>query len=551
MTTPEGSRGFFQGEQEERNFLRNEFGLIRVDPIGERGLPYFAYLSEFDGWAVEKESFLGKWLDFSPVKRLKGVAQLGLNRNFPLPNTHTRFDHSAELTVRTVLSLRQLARDHREEFLKMSSGYSLNLAPNLSGREKEEEQILKAIKLGAIYAASHDIATPAGGDGIKYVFGLDDDQDLPDVLSWNSAEFSRLCQEDGFDPETIAPIFTKIAQRNDEGILGQLIHKSGGENRGFDLDSICYTLMDAWRCLDFFQRDPFPDNKTARVAGEIGQASKGDIIQEQFQGLARGFEERHRELNRQARGYIGLYQRLLTDFCLNGLPCNLDNLDPRVSFGPTGRVLFFQDFVSFTQLVLKEEKVVFTDPYRMDRLWLLNNFLVDYLYFHPSLLGPEIGLMTYIRSQRGDPVSSGEKRYLLTVDDHRLLEDLKKNSPRVAYWFSNLASLGWEGSNLACKSPYVRYLSESADTDEACVFTNILLEIKKMPTRLGTPVLASGETRNLGEVFPNRGEDIEKRKRHMAFINNIFPAWSRPLSIRFTDEYIHSQRHRLEREPYW
>lgn len=272
---------FSQEKERENIFLREKFGLVKVDLQKDRGLPKFAYISEFDGWAVERELFLGRWLEFAPVQRLRGIHQLGLNRDFPLPNSHTRFEHSAELTIRSTLQLWRLSSHFREEFLKMSSDYPLNLNPHLSEKERQEEQISKTVKLGAIYAALHDIATPAGGDTVKYIVGLDDDRDLPQVLNWNFAEFAQLCQKDGFDPEEVIKLFTRLAKRKEKGILGQLIHCSGGENRSFDLDSLCYTLMDAQVVLGLSWDKPL-ENKETRVIKEELEATAQGLKKQQF-----------------------------------------------------------------------------------------------------------------------------------------------------------------------------------------------------------------------------------------------------------------------------
>lgn len=581
MPKPEvrGFSEFSQEDQREREFLRKTFGLVQVDSQKERGTPRFAYISEFDGWAVERESFLGRWLEFSPVRRLRGIRQLGLNRDFPLPNPHTRFEHSAEVSVRAVLVLSHLARDFREEFLTLSSNYPFNLNPDLSGKEKEDEQIFKTIKLGAIYAANHDDATPAGGDAVKYIFGLDDDRDLSRILGWNFAEFSRLCREDGFDAEEVIKLFTRLAKRKDKGILGQLIHCPGGKNRGFDLDSICYTLMDAqvslglsWEGLDHRLRD----DRFARAVKEVlePKIERGDLSPEllpaaleinrqegsaihwELEMTAAYLKEQQKELGLRGREWVMTHGRELRSLHRHNSPYPYISLP---SFRPQAppQFLALKDFSPFSSLALKEGKVVFTDPHRVNNLWLLQDFLAEHIYFSPSVLGPEAGLAAQVKFNRGayrEGVSPPEKerRFLLTTSDDDLLKFLKENEPSLAYWFSDLAALGWEGGNLGRGARPVISLDVGAiEPDIVLTYLYALLMMRKMPSRLDTPVLVLGEVRRYGEVFPDRKKEIKKRAMRQGWLTENIPYWARPRLILYGDECNPLERHLLERMPHW
>lgn len=534
---PGKSRDSSQERQETASFsFRKEFGLVKVGPQRDWGLRNLVCISEFDGWAIEEESFLGRWLEFSPIKRLRGVHQLGLNRYFPLPNNHTRFDHSAEVALRTVLALSCLARDFRKEFLALSQGYSLNLNPQLSGKKRENEQISKTIKLGAIYAANHDIATPAGGDAIKYIVDLDDDRDLPMVLSWHEKDFAALCQEDGFNPEEVTKLFIKLAQRKEEGILGQLIHCSGQEDRGFDLDSICYTLMDAQVCLGFFRM-----RQDSRL-----------VIQTELGKAASYLDKQQEELNQRARRWVEAYKEELNRHHQHGVPypyIDLPFLRPQKP--PQFLNLNLEDFSCFDSLALKDGRVVFADSLKLNNLFLLADFLARYVYFSPASLGPEIGLAVDIEFDREKtPFSKKEKYYLLTVDDHSFLENLKKNSPNWAYWFSDLASLGWEESgNLARGTHHTLAFHDFPKKSvEANLYLKKLFSIKQLPSRLATPLSVSGGTKGLGEIFPQSRERIEEARGKTGLLTDTLPFWARPPFFwMFADEYLRPERYRLER----
>lgn len=544
MPGPEAreSPEFSKEERGEREFLRRTFGLVQVNPIKDRGVPQLAYISEFDGWAVERESFLGKWLEFAPVKRLRGICQLGLNRDLPLPNPHTRFEHSAELAIRSTLQLRRLSSPHfREEFLRMSSHYPLNFNPHpfVSQETRKDIQILQTIKLGAIYSALHDIATPAGGDTVKYIFGLDDDRDFPQVLNWNFAEFAQLCQEDGFDPEEAIRLFTGLAKRKDKGVLGQAIHCPGGENRSFDLDSLCYTLMDAQVALGLSWDQPEENKKTP------------EIIREELEATAKDLKKQQKEINQQVRDLVKPHERTLREAFLRGLPPNLE-----IFVFPKVRkpALALSDFDPFSSLALQEGRAVFTDPRRLANLWLLQDFLATNLYFSPQTLGPEVGLAATLLSERENrPFSEKEKRYLLTVDDWRLWENLQRNFPSSAYWFSNLAAWGWEGENLGRgASPSVFFLGGTVvSPDEIGSYLAALLKIRKIPTRFATPVSVLGEVRNLRKVLPDEVRELRKRKRRQGELRDLFPRWTRPTHWVWADEFARPERHNLERQPYW
>lgn len=544
---PKNSGDFFR-ENPKAVSLRREFGLVKVDSRWGRGLSNLAHISEFDGWAIEKESFLGRWLEFAPVRRLRGVHQLGLNRCFPLPNNHTRFDHSAEVALRTTLVLSRLARDFQEEFLALSQSYPLNLNPQLSGKERENEQIVKTIKLGAIYAASHDIATPAGGDGIKYIVGLDDDRDFPMVLSCRREDFTRLCQEDGFNPEDVAELFVQLAQRKEKGILGQLIHCSGGdsgrEDRGFDLDSICYTLMDAQSCLGLSRRQQ--DSRSPEVIPQ-----EGFVIQTELERTGSYLDKQQGELNQRALGWLRAHEGELRQCYQYDLPY------PYIDF-PLFRPqrppqsLNMEDFSCFNSLALQDGKVVLTDPQKLNNLFLLADFLARYVYFSPACLGPELSLAANIEFEREKTsFSEKEKHYLLTVDDHSFLENLKENSPNWVYWFSDLASLGWEGSNLARGNNRQISFRETSPFGIEQDYLNKLLTIKKIPSRLATLLLASGEIKVLEEVFPQSRERIKKAGRTAGFLTDAFPRWTRPpFSWIFADEYLRPERYQIEKQSF-
>lgn len=539
---------FSQSEKKEKDFLQREFGLRKVE--NEADSSGLAYISKIDGWAIEKESFLGRWLESAPVKRLRGVSQLGLNRYFPLPNFHTRFDHSSEVALRSVLELSRLARNFREEFLKMSADYPLGLNPQVLGKEEKDEQILKVIKLGAIYAINHDVATPAGGDGVKYIFDLDDDRDLLEVIKWNFEEYSRLCREDGFDPDKILALFTKLARREDEGILGQLIHRSGRKDRGFDMDSICYTLMDAQNCLGL-------DSNLAiksRTTGESRVRTQSQTVESQLKVIATDLISQQDELNLQARDWLGGHERKLRELWSNGQSYSFLDLP---SFRPqrSKSHLDLGDFIPFSALILKEGKVVFADPYVLDRLWLLHDFLAEHIYFSPATVGPEIGLAVSLKAERGEQnsLSEKEKRYILTVDDESFLSNLKKNFPNATYWCSDLASLDWKGGNL-CRGSDRKILSISSalrTQDEIREQFTALFKIKSIPTRLETPVLILGEIKKYGEIFFERQKTMKQKEKELGYLMGTFPGWATPSSWVWVDEWLRPERHILERQPYW
>lgn len=543
MTGPEipKNSGDFSQENPKAVFLRKEFGLVKADPQRDRGLSSLSYISEFDGWAIEKDSFLDKWLEFAPVKRLAGVHQLGLNRHFPLPNNHTRFDHSAEVALRTTLVLSRLARDFREEFLVLSCDYPLSLNPQLSGKEKEDEQIFKTIKLGAIYAVNHDIATPAGGDAVKYIVGLDDDRDLPMVLNWHREDFAALCQEDRLNPKEVTKLFVKIAQRKEKGILGQLIHRSGGEDRGFDLDSICYTLMDAQACLglSWMKLDSVTKQTSAVEKVPLGLGKTAAYLVRQQD-----------ESNQRAQERVRVHEGELKEHYKYDLPLSYINFSSLRPQRPP-QFLSLGDFSLFDSLSLQDGKVVFTDSRKIYNLFLLADFLARYIYFSPASLGPEVGLGTSIElNHEGVTFSETEKRYLLTASDHSFLENLKKNFPNWAYWFSDLACLGWRGSdNLSrSKNRHLSFIDNVQSVKEIRAFLENLFTIRQLPSRLATPLLASGKIKTLGEIFPQNRERIKRTRRINGYLADTFPHWVRPPSPWYLeDEFVRPDRYRLER----
>ncbi|MBF8249752.1 MAG: hypothetical protein HW400_353 [Candidatus Levybacteria bacterium] len=547
MTGPEKSRDFgdFPQRSAEAVFLRREFGLVKVDSLPSQGLYSLAHISEFDGWAVEKESFLGRWLEFSPVKRLSGIHQLGLNRYFPLPNNHTRFDHSAEVALRTTLVLSRLARDFREGFLALSQHYPLNLDSQLSGREREEEQINKTIRLGAIYAANHDVATPAGGDAVKYIVGSDENHDLPMVLDWHRKDFAKLCQKDGFNPEEVIEFFVKLAQRKDEGILGQLIHCSGGKDRGFDLDSICYTLIDAQACLGLSSIQQ--NSRSSKVIPQEELA-----IQSELEKTASYLDKQQKELNQGAEVWLRGYEREVRQ-CYE-LNSSFPYVDlPFLRPQRPAQSLNLEDFSLFESLALKDGKVVFTDFQKLNNLYLLANFLAQNIYFSPTTLGSEVGLATSIEFNRGQKLLlDTEKHYLLNTDDHSFLENLKKNFPNWAYWFSDLASLGWEGSNLGQGGMPEVSIDTNSIFEAQRSYPENLLRIRKIPSRLNTRVMTSGEIKEYGEIFPGREKEIKRKLELQTMLIGTMPYWARPRLLVPAEEYATwSDRHLLEKMPYW
>ena len=135
------------------------------------------------------------------------------------------------------------------------------------------------------------------------------------------------------------------------------------------------------------------------------------------------------------------------------------------------------------------------------------------------------------------------------------MEFLKENAPNWAYWFSDLAALGWEGENLWRGSVHTINFSHHEgpprdDYENFCYLTN-LSRIRQLPTRLKTPVLNHDKIGNYGQLVPQARRLVEQKASLLSQLVNSFPRWVRPNSWIWQDEYERPSRHTLERQPYW
>ena len=128
-------------------------------------------------YPVTTDGFIGSLLETDLFKRQFGVHQLGPLRIYPLPALHTRGQHEIYTTVNMVRTLQTLA-DRDPDTLETRARRDFAEQPFFDEEMSREDLFNLLSDLSVLAGVTHDWATPAGGDTMKYVFNMNEEKDL-------------------------------------------------------------------------------------------------------------------------------------------------------------------------------------------------------------------------------------------------------------------------------------------------------------------------------------------------------------------------------------
>jgi len=179
-------------------------------------------------------------------QRTLGIHQLGINSYSPLPNPHNRGEHMDYLAVnmaRTLHSVYQITPDQLLATIArdlLQAGLPVPATP---------DQLLHLYTdLAMVVATTHDLATPAGGDTLKYLLKLDEEADLEYLLSSNCPilkgprrELLEVLQKHGLNSAHLDFVIACVQGKSDS-LIGHMIHPPQGDH--LDWDRKAYTLLD-------------------------------------------------------------------------------------------------------------------------------------------------------------------------------------------------------------------------------------------------------------------------------------------------------------------
>jgi hypothetical protein len=211
--------------------LRIDDGTVGIDSIQAAYYP------------VIGDSFIGNLASTELWERARGISQLGWNGSYPLSNTHSRGSHEFITAINIVRVLQEL-------YDKDAGALAARLRADFMDESFYDESMtdmeicLLAAKLGALTGMSHDIATPAGGDMMKRVMGMDEEEDLKALLYGSdpdAKEYRDVTQGYGLDEQHLA-FMLKCVQGESHSLIGDMIHTVEGDH--LEQDRLSYTFHD-------------------------------------------------------------------------------------------------------------------------------------------------------------------------------------------------------------------------------------------------------------------------------------------------------------------
>lgn len=162
-------------------------------------------------------------------ERILNIQQLNWNNGYPLSNYHSRGDHSiytAINMVRTIAALAERDPARLEERLRRDFAEASFYSEDLSRNSLFDLAVDLAVTAGML----HDLATPAGGDLIKHVAGLNEEEDIVWLLTNDLPEYKegrdelwRILATQGLDEAHVNFVTDCIAGRS-ASLIGDLIH---------------------------------------------------------------------------------------------------------------------------------------------------------------------------------------------------------------------------------------------------------------------------------------------------------------------------------------
>jgi len=226
-------------------FLSNKVNTDNQSWLQEK-LSYPQHLNQM--YKITPSGLIDQIASLKLFDRLFGVAQLGPRLDFPVANTHSRAVHSISTTI-DMLRILQVLSDKSSEILELRLRKDFENEKFYDPEMSREAIFNLATDICTFTGMLHDIATPAGGDAIKYFAHLDEEVDIEYLLFGSDSnlqlqrdELFAICKQRGLGIDHLKFIVNCI-QGKSVSLIGDMIHPTKGDL--LDQDRAAYTKGDA------------------------------------------------------------------------------------------------------------------------------------------------------------------------------------------------------------------------------------------------------------------------------------------------------------------
>lgn len=387
-------------------------------------------------------------------RRLMEIPQLSWDDMYPIFNQHSRGSHSLYVAISMVRVLQSL-HDKSPEGLLERLKIDFTREGLLTGGETDDEILKLAADMAALVGMTHDIYTPAGGDMMKNIMGLDEEADIENLLTNSGrereAELLALIKGRGLTNEHIQYVI-RCVQGRSESLIGEMIHSENGDV--LEQDRLAYTIQDSFS------------------AGILGVALPRGLSPEL------GSLEEYNLIN-----YYYEAKSLLIDRSVLGAPGPLQLRTERPSLS---LVEVADNYILDDNLSL-----VCTRPDKLAWLAALRAMLSVDFYQGAKLRGQQFEFSTLVKGLLGQGKLSEvlNKETLLQINNKELAKRLRQaNEPELSKMLSEM------GSTFYSHDYESRLVSDASGFDESWFKLPISLK-----PGLDTKVLDEGKVVSLGE----------------------------------------------------
>lgn len=347
---------------------------------------------------IKRNGLVGQIANTKAFGRLMKIAQLGLARDYPLPNWHSRGEHSLCLTVNSIKSLQA-----------MEDADPAQLEERLRDDFTDETFYNHAMDRTAVFdlatdltvcaTTMHDLRTPAGGDTFKYLLNIREEDELERFLFGNyiasdyeSEELLAILAERGIS-ENHLRFVTRCVKGESSSLVGDLLSPARGDK--LDHDRISYTLLDCEQAGMFWQE--LPTNLLPKTGSKLQEkmlyASLSSAI-----GTLRGDSD----------AVVGGFPIVDPNNGKKYFPPHVNMIDPT------------------TDYCLKDKKLVCANPEKLAWVAAFRIWMNGLHYAGPKMLGLE----TELQRKLGDLMRKGigmdllTREKLLQFTDDQLYQEL-------------------------------------------------------------------------------------------------------------------------------
>lgn len=229
----------------------------RILGLGTKRLPEPSRLPVL--YPIVCGGFIDQISETKLFNRLFGVSQLSFHPHFPLNNEHSRGHHSIHVAINMARTMQTLS-NNSPEILEERLRRDFTQEPFYDPKFRQEEVFKLAVNLAVLTAMEHDQATPAGGDAIKYITGIDEEEVVKwlflgdhKILEGERSEFLELLKNHNLTSDHLRFAINCI-QGKSNSLIGDLIHPKFGDY--LDWDRFAYTSLDTVEVSAFHNELP-------------------------------------------------------------------------------------------------------------------------------------------------------------------------------------------------------------------------------------------------------------------------------------------------------